>query len=362
VIGLKVLLASLKFSPGHLSHIIAYAKLFREMGLDVALWLHEDYKRIVQNIDFKIQWFPEVSYENFDIVLFCNPSTINHKFAKVLKSKGSKVIYLYHEPWESFRQYRKEGIKQALKATSAHFYSVKMLKNSDLVIVPSNYALNLYKNKDIKYNENVVMIPLLFDDEQDEEIDITKKQYFSYIGHAVKGHAFDIYIDLIKYIYKQGIDVKFQIATRTNLSKLLKKDKILKEMIKKEFLRIAHGRSLPNSEINQAYKESFCIWNVYRRSTQSGVLPKAYMFGSPVIASKIGSFPEFINPGKTGEMITLAIKLDEVMESILKIKRNIKNYSIEARQFFIRKFYYKAYSSILKIQLSEIFLAQNEFQ
>lgn len=345
---MKTVISSLNFSPGHLSHIVAYAKLFREIGYDVFLWLHKEYKRIIKDIEFPIIWYPEESIGDTDIILFVNVSTINHKYAQVLKRKGSKVIYLYHEPWESFRQYLKEGIKQALKATIAHFYSIKLLKNSDLVIVPSKYALNLYKNKDIKYNENVVMIPLLFDDELDEEIDITKKQYFSYIGHAVKGHAFDIYIELIKHIYKQGVDMKFQIATRTDLSKLLKKDKILQEMIKKEVLRIAHGRPLPNSEINRAYKESFCIWNVYRRSTQSGVLPKAYMFGIPVIANDVGSFPEFVQSCKTGGIVYLPLSFDRILDQIIKIKKDLENYSQRARRFFLETFYYEDYLNIFK--------------
>jgi glycosyltransferase involved in cell wall biosynthesis len=211
------------------------------------------------------------------------------------------------------------------------------------VIVPSKYALNLYKNKDIKYNENVLMIPLLFDDELDEEVDITKKQYFSYIGHAVKGHAFDVYIELIKHIYKQGVDMKFQIATRTDLSRLLKKDKILQEMIEKEILKIAHGRPLPNSEINRAYKESFCIWNVYRRSTQSGVLPKAFMFGTPVLASNVGSFGEFIREGENGLIIdkTAMKDFDLILASVEDIKRNLVFYSKNARETFLKIFFYK---------------------
>lgn len=358
---MKAVVTSLKFSPGHLSHIIAYAKLLREIGYDVFLWLHKEYKRIIKDkdVEFPIIWYPEEFIENTDIILFINVSTTNHKVAQVLKRKGSKIIYLYHEPWESFRQYLKEGLKQALKATAAHFFSSRVLKHSDIVIVPSNYALNLYKNKDIKYNENVVMIPLLFDDELYEEVDITKKQYFSYIGHAVKGHAFDIYIKLIKYIYKlikyiykQGVDVKFQIATRTDLSKLLKKDKILREMVEKKVLKVSHGKPLSNSEINQAYKESFCVWNVYRRSTQSGVLPKAYMFGTPVIAIPIGSFPEFVEPGKTGEIVCLPLSFDRILDQIIKIKEDLENYSQGARKFFLNTFYYKNYLSLLKKHIS----------
>ncbi|PLV59334.1 glycosyltransferase [Thermotoga sp. KOL6] len=341
---MKVAVSSFKFSPGHLSHMIAYAKLFKETGCDVVLWLDEEYKQLVTDHEIPIEWYPQLSSMNFDVVFLANVSMINHLICKKLKKKGTKIIYLYHEPWESFRAYLKEGIKQTLKATVAHHFSVKTLKLSDLVIVPSNYALNLYRRKDIKYNKNVVVIPLLFDDETNGKIDPSKKEFFSYIGHAVKGHAFDLYINLIKYMYKQSVKIKYEVATRIDLSELLKKDKILQKMIEDKVLKISHGKPLTNEEINRAYKMSFCVWNIYRRSTQSGVLPKAYMFGTPVIASNIGSFPEFVLSGKTGQIISIEeIDYGSLIEQLMRIKENIKLYSNHARRFFLRVFHYKSY-------------------
>ncbi|WP_233185630.1 glycosyltransferase [Thermotoga sp. SG1] len=103
--------------------------------------------------------------------------------------------------------------------------------------------------------------------------------------------------------------------------------------MKKQVLRIAHGRPLPNSEINRAYKESFCIWNVYRRSTQSGVLPKAYMFGTPVIANDIGSFLEFVRPEETGKIISLSVDLDEILKNVLEIRKDIDKHPQKAHNF-----------------------------
>ncbi|WP_241240633.1 hypothetical protein [Thermotoga sp. Ku-13t] len=99
----------------------------------------------------------------------------------------------------------------------------------------------------------------MFDDELKESLDIDKKEYFSYIGHAVVGHAFDVYLDFIKYAYKKGSKLKFMIATKTNLNKILSRDKILQEMISKDVLKVTHGRPLKNTEINDVYFRSFCV-------------------------------------------------------------------------------------------------------
>ncbi|RLI45422.1 glycosyltransferase family 1 protein [Candidatus Bathyarchaeota archaeon] len=341
---MRIVMSSLKFSPGHLSHIIAYAKLFEKIGWNVLLWLDERYRPIISDCEFPIKWYPQSLQENINAIFLANVSITNHIICKELKKRKTKIIYLYHEPWEGFKQYLKEGVKQALKAAVAHHFSVKTLKFSNLVIVPSDYALNLYMRRDMQYNKNVIVIPLLFEDEASGKIDFLKKEYFSYIGHAVKGHAFDLYINLIKYMYKQGVEMKYEIATRTNLSKLLKKDKTLQRMVKDRVLKVSHGRPLTNSEINQAYERGFCVWNIYRRSTQSRVLPKAYMFGTPVIASNIGSFPEFVESGKTGQIVSLGkVSYEGLVEKLLEIKTNIRSYSKNTRDFFLKVFYYKSY-------------------
>lgn len=339
----RIVVSSLKFSPGHLSHIIAYAKLFSEMGNDTKLWLHEDYKKLIKDYQFPVLWYPENICRNANIILFANVSTKNHIFARNFKKEGTRIIYLYHEPWDGFKQYLKEGVKQTIKATVAHYFSIRLLQLSDLVIVPSKYAFELYKNTDIKYNTNVIVIPLLFDNEMSREIDPSKKTYLSYVGHAVKGHAFDVFIDFVKYIYKNHFQVKVEIATRTDLTNLLERDRLLSLMVTEGVLRIAHGRPLTNEEINEAYERSFCVWNIYRRSTQSGVLPKAFMFGTPVLASNIGSFPEYVRNGENGFLVERNYTFDELLDLVVKTKQDIQRMAKSCRETFETTFYWRNY-------------------
>jgi glycosyltransferase involved in cell wall biosynthesis len=324
--------------------MIAYAKLFIELGYDVFLFLSKDYSKMIEGQEIPVYFLEKgIHYPEADLILFQNVSTVNYKVAAYYKKLGTKVFYVYHEPFHSVSEYLKEGIKQTIKAIVAHHFSVKLLKLSDLVIVPSNFALKLYQKNDMKHCKNVVVIPLLFDDELKGPLKTNKKEYFSYIGHAVIGHSFDVYLDSIKYAYRNGSELKFMIATRTNLNRLLRRDKILQEMISNGILQIIHGRPLKNSEINEAYLKSFCVWNVYRRNTQSGVLPKAFMFGTPVLASNVGSFGEFIREGENGLIIdkTAMKDFDLILASVEDIKRNLVFYSKNARETFLKIFFYK---------------------
>jgi len=97
--------------------------------------------------------------------------------------------------------------------------------------------------------------------------------------------------------------MKFCIATSTDLSQLIERNEMIKNLILEQRLILRHGKPLSNDQINKYYEESFCIYNMYRRTTQSGVLPKAFMFGVPVLASDIGSFPEFVEDGENGFIV-----------------------------------------------------------
>jgi glycosyltransferase involved in cell wall biosynthesis len=99
---------------------------------------------------------------------------------------------------------------------------------------------------------------------------------------------------------------------------------------------------LSNDEINEYYLKSFCVWNIYNCSTQSGVLPRAFMAGAAVIAKGNGSFPEFIRPGMTGEFVASGDDHEEIFQSAEKIRRETPRYVGECRKSFMGTFFYGA--------------------
>jgi glycosyltransferase involved in cell wall biosynthesis len=96
-------------------------------------------------------------------------------------------------------------------------------------------------------------------------------------------------------------------------------------------------------EINQHYLESFCVWNAYELSTQSGVLPHAFMAGSPVLAARIGSFPEFVREGLNGEYIDASAGPSEVLRCVERMRDRIGIYVDGCRKTFLETFYYRSH-------------------
>ena len=274
--------------------------------------------------------------------VFQNPSTENRTVAGLLKQAGTKILYVYHEPWQQLPSYlRGEGLSGTLKAILAHHTSVSVLKLADTVMLASQYGLNEYGKSDVRYNRNSEYIPLLFDDDAPKNIAdlLPPKRFFGYIGYLCRSHGFDQFVSFMRSALHQNQDMRFLIASRLPLPGTLLNDPTLRKNLDR--IEIRCGRPLGNDEINRCYLESFCVWNIYRRSTQSGVLPKAFMFGTPVIASRVGAFPEWVEEGVNGRFAE-ARDCEGILAALEDIRNNIEGYATRCRQTFIEKFFYRS--------------------
>src|SRR5450631_4582120 len=106
------IVASRNFHPGHYSHVLATYKLLNESGMTAYMLLHPLFKEMyataagrilttrrevrgLGRVDLLIVWFSSAR-ALADIVLM-----------RVLY--GTKVIFVFHEPFESVRSYRSGG-------------------------------------------------------------------------------------------------------------------------------------------------------------------------------------------------------------------------------------------------------------
>jgi glycosyltransferase involved in cell wall biosynthesis len=349
---------SLHFSPAHASHMIAYGKLLREIGYAVCFMLDKKYLSItdftaVGNVFIKGSCNLNRISEDLNIAIFCNNSTENVQFARTFSNYGTKILYVFHEPG-SVRSMLPEGWKQTLRFCISSHYSIKVLKRSSSVILPSEFAMAMYDKNFSKYNRNAFVLPLAFDDEIGSTRfykELPNKRYFEFVGNAVKGHGIDEYIGFAKYALRNGSSIPFLLATKTDLSLLLANDKELSRYAQEGKIEIHHGHTFSNDEIDEFYLRGFCVWNVYRRTTQSGVLPRAFMAGTPVLARRIGSFPEYVKPGVTGEFINAEDPFSNWLKTVESMYKKINEYSTACREMFFQTFYYMALTNQFKSML-----------
>jgi glycosyltransferase involved in cell wall biosynthesis len=343
---------SLHFSYSHASHIMAYGKLLRELGFAVSFVLDERYIALEEFIAIGgtiscREYCSNPGTQPFDLAVFCNSAVKNHSLARAMRARGTTVLYIFHEPepiW-SFSVLRTEGLKKTVRFVLSTLLSIKTICASSAVIVCSLCGRALYERYYRRFNSNVHVLPLLFDDEIGQELFEqmrSNRRALGFVGTACRAHGFDAFVAFVKYALRNGSDIPFTIATSVDLTSVLRADHELAQLVSEGRIRMQHGQKLSNDQINQYYLQCFCIWNVYRRSTQSGVLPRAFMAGSPVLASRIGSFSEYVRAGVTGEFADSSDGHAVILEVAERMREHSLSYAKECRSMFLGTFYWRS--------------------
>jgi len=60
------------------------------------------------------------------------------------------------------------------------------------------------------------------------------------------------------------------------------------------------NRYIPNEEVSRFFRNADLVVLPYLRATQSGIVPLAYRFDAPVVASNVGGLAEVVQDGRTG--------------------------------------------------------------
>lgn len=337
---MKIVFFSMKFSAGHINWLTGYINLFKEAGFEVLSFLDSHYyDYLPSNVCTQISSRKELMNQNPDLLWIVNPSEKHLLFVIWMKlHMKTKVFYYYHEPFPGLEIF-KEGIK-SLRALAACIISSFICMFSYKVVLPSNNSLEKYKKYSKLFNKNFCMLPLLYVREDRYDDNKKSRKFFSFIGTFAESHGTDGFMKFISYAYKVDSEIKFLIATKSNISTILD-DPELKQLISEERLIIQQGRNMTVNEINSFYEQSICVWNIYTRSNQSGVLPNSLMLGTPVLASNTGIFPEIIVNNYNGYLIEDICDLENILNSYKRIKADIQRFSKNALCTFAEKYDYR---------------------
>jgi hypothetical protein len=342
---MNVLIISLNFHPGHFSHLVANYKLYRDCGFTSYLYVNKLFNHMDKKNEFnKINSPKEFrKIKTIDTAVFWFPSLKN--IIEIIRLKifyKTNIIYVYHEPFDSIKNYYNSGFrfKKIAKICLINFVNLPVIFFSNQIVLPSLSSFFLYKRKYTLLNKHYSLIPLIFDDEADLLVEDTSKNFISYIGTIAADHAFDKFVNFVNAAINNNWfpNLNFLIATS---SKIPDKEKsILNAHLISGKVIISEGHVMSNEEINSYYKKSFIVWNAYNRSMQSGVLPKAYMFGAAVI-SLFRNSNEFIDNHKTGILINDNNNVIEIKDAVDEVFLKKDLFSQNCREMFLNRFFYK---------------------
>jgi hypothetical protein len=351
VFTMNAIIVSLKFNPGHFSHLTANYRLFEEIGYKPYLYINRSFKDMDEkDIYDKIYSLKDLAGTPIDAAVFWFPSLKNiwtiFKLRFFLKAR---VIYVYHEPFDSIRNYHQSGFGylKIVKIGLINLVNIIILLFSNRIILPSDKSLFLYEKKYRWINNNYAMIPLLFEDEGKDSIKIEDKKYISYIGTVAADHAFDKFVNFAVSAMEHDWfpEHQFLIAT-SSLIPQKEKDKIAPFVANKK-IHIQEGFPMTNSTINGFFASSAVVWNAYNRSMQSGVLPKSFMFGTPVLVLKRNA-NEFMENKITGLLIEDNTNSNEIKGAVDSILSRNEMFLVNCRAKFKNTFHYKSKIDLFK--------------
>lgn len=343
----EVLIISLKFHPGHVSHMIASYKQCEELGFRPSYYVDTHFELYLPK-ESNIIIHKRCKKPKANIAIFLFPSQKNLPLIWHLKRHGTKIIYIFHEPLAPMKIYRNAGfsIRYLIKLWIIDHVSAYTVKYSDTIIIPSKKAINYYETNKRYTNKNYYYFPLMYSDERKEKHILQKRRYFSYIGTIAADHSFKEYIEFVKWtIVNNKLEgINFLIATKNEFD-------VPEILQKSERVKIHKGLPMSDEQINSFYSSTIVIWNAYTRTTQSGVLAKSFMFGTPALVLR-KNLNEFTKDGINVISICDNTNKEEIAEAIQIIINNLNSFSTECRKEFERSFYYRVYN----LQIKEIII------
>ena len=336
---MKALIISLNFHPGHVSHMVASYKQCEELGYQSIFYVNYEFENYLPH-ECRMLINGRHSCPVTDIAIFLFPSQKNLPLIWKMKRKGVRVVYIFHEPLSPMSDYRKAGFsyKYLAKLWVINRISQWTVKWSDLILLPSRKAVDFYEKNPLYKNRNYHYLPLMYDDERRKRHELFPRIYFSYIGTIAADHSFGEFLNFAEWVIRENRmpEFKFLIATKSSFTV----PDILKDS---QRITIQQGRPLTDEEINAYYASTIVVWNAYARTTQSGVLAKSFMFGTPAIVLR-KNCNEFAQDGIEIKAIEDNTNKDEIAAAIVEVKKNFLLYSSNCRKRFEESFYYRQYN------------------
>ncbi len=259
-----------------------------------------------------------VNFESPDVIHTHNIPSISYGVWKHIKKTGIPILHTLHDHAllcirANMFKNGKNCKKQCGICKFFSFFKKGLHRYIDFVTAPSRYILEVHKQMGffIKTPSKIIFNPLRFDPVGEASIKFKgKKLVFGFIGTLYRAKG----IELLINIFNERKDLKLLIAGEAEsveyqkyLSSLINSPNIgfLGYIDSKEFFKKIDVLIVPS------------ILN----DVSPSVVPEAYAFGVPVVASNRGGLPELIEVGKTGEIFDIS-RPKTLCEILLKLESN----------------------------------------
>lgn len=347
----RLLLVSLKYSPGLRKEFQFIGSQAGRYGFDVAYLVAPEYRgvggdlpqqitgpRSRRTVDLAAAVCRELvtstlleSVADFapDTVLFYNFHPINATLIRRLKRAcpRAEVALFVHDPKRELSVFRPaERCYYALAEVLEHH----AIRHADHVIVASDRAKKLFERHFPEMKQLCHVARLLVPD-AGSGAQAARREFITMIGHCNSSTGHEDFFSLVEYASRRRPDLKFALITPSDVSRFL-------EGLGGEALRrliVINKPVITEAEINTIVGESFAVLRLDRQLVQSGVVPVAFMNGASVIARDIPGLRQHIRDGQDGILLPSEFAPDQIIDAIDRVKADFGCFSRAARDSYI---------------------------
>jgi glycosyltransferase involved in cell wall biosynthesis len=173
----------------------------------------------------------------------------------------------------------------------------RLAKYSDAIIVHGKKAKEDLMNQNIKKKCHVIPHGDYSFFTNYIQNDIKELNSVLFFGNILDYKGLKYLIKAEPLITEKIPDVKIVIAGEGNFKKYRN---LIKNVNKFEI----HNQFISDENVPILFQRAKIVVLPYIEGTQSGIIPIAYAFKKPVVATDVGSIPEVVDTGKTGFIVT----------------------------------------------------------
>lgn len=307
---MKILLVSLYGRGGMIHYASQLANaLGKSNEITIIIPSYSDLKYFDANINIKLIKAPPsiiLSVFNFfniftflqlhNFIKSCDPDVIHflneHPFNNIIRCMiKCKAVLTCHDPVQHTGE-RNRFIMNLFKLNE--FYQ---LKRVDKIIVHGKTLFKDLTEQNIA-PDKIVVIPhgdySFF--EKFAESDIKENNTILFFGRIKPYKGIKYLIEAEKILSKSARDYKIIIAGEGDITPYI-------QDIKNNDKLIIINRYINDTEVALLFKKSMMVVLPYLEASQSGIIPIAYAFKKPVVATDVGSISEVVEDNKTGLIV-----------------------------------------------------------
>lgn len=206
-----------------------------------------------------------------------------------------------------------------------------VFKQADKVITLSRVFVENIREQGIKA-ENIIVIPHANFSYYNAPAVLPSFMYHNrilFFGRILEYKGLGILLDAMKLVLRENSNLKLVIAGNGELEKYREKLMELSDAVE------LHNENIQNEAVASYFETVDFVVLPYLEASQSGVIPLAYSFGKPVIASRLGGIPEqvsestgiLVEPNNIQELADSIISLSTNLEKMEYLGRNAKHFA-----------------------------------